>query len=274
MMSNKVSQFVIRHRVAGSVLGITLLGAVIVFGAMAGAQQAPEYDPPLPPSMAEPPGKPQYDGTPTPDPVRRPSSRVCSMVPGLCGLATSLSASHARGDLSAFTSLLSPSQVPCSEPVYGARTPGQLCAAQPDSAQVSGYTIMGLGKRASVTSEAELTSLLSSWLQIPAGAGTTPVVATPLSVGCAITPGEDVDCSVSAIALGLADAKTKATNGVVVLFFRQGFGGRPFALVGASAGLDNGAVLTGGTERRIMAGWTGNKTGGWYFELLEPRPGR
>lgn len=270
MISSKVSQFLFHHRVAASILGFTILGSALVFGAMAGAQEAPEYDPPLPPSMAEPPGKPQFDGAPPVDQVRVPTIPVCATTPGLCGLARTLGNAHSRGDFAAFAAMLSPTDVRCSEPVHGARTPGDLCAAQPDSAQVSGYTITGLGKPASVASEIELTSLLKSWLQLPTGAGRTPVIATPLSVGCAITQGEQVDCSVSAIALGLTDPKTKAANGVVVLFFRQDFGSRPFALVGASAGLDNGAVLTGGPERRIMAGWTGNQTGGWYFELLDP----
>lgn len=273
MTINKLSQLVARHRIAALVLCCTLLGTVVVFAAMAGAQEAPEYDPPLPPSMAEPPGKPQYgDGaTPTPDPVRSPSSPFCTTVPGLCGLAQSLVAAHSRGELAAFTSLLSPSQVPCFNPERGARTPGDLCTGQPDSAQVSGYTV--ITKQARVASEGEFTSFLASRLGLSPGTAKATMVATPLSVGCAITTSEGIDCSVVAIGLGLADGKTKAINDVVVLVFRRNFGGRPFAFVGATAGLVDGAMLTGGPERRLVGGWTGNPTGDWYFEPLEG-PGR
>ena len=270
MIASKASQFVVRHKVAASILGCTILGAALVFGAMAGAQQAPGYDPPLPPSMAEPPGKPQYPGgaTPTPDPVRAPASRICTTEPGLCGLGRNLAGAHARGELGAFTSLLSPVQVPCFNPERGARTPGTLCDGQADSAQVSGFTLSV--KQAVVLSEVEFTSFLASRLGLPPASGKTPIVATPLSAGCAITPDEEIDCSVVAIVLGLLDGKTKAVNDMVVLVFRQSFGGRPFALVGASAGLIDGALLTGGPERRFVGGWTGNKTGDWYFELLDP----
>ena len=272
MISSKASQFVVRHRVAASILGCTILGAVLVITSMAGAQQAPGYDPPLPPSMAEPPGKPQYPGgaTPTPDPVRTRAINICTTVPDLCGLARGLRAAHSRGDLAAFTSLLSPVQVPCFNPERGARTPGELCAGQPDSALISGYTVASPFKQASVASEGQITSLLNSRLQVPTAAGRPPVLATPLSAGCAISPDEEIDCSVTAIALGLTDAKTKAIDSVVILVFRQDFGGRRFALVGAFTGLTDGSTLTGGPERRFVGGWTGNKTGGWYFELLDP----
>lgn len=269
-MTSKASQFIVRHRIAASILGFTILGSTLVLGAMAGAQKAPEYDPPLPPSMAEPPGKPQYPGgaTPTPDPVRAPASRICTTEPDLCGLAMSLGAAHFRGDLAAFTSLLSPVQVPCFNPERGARTPGALCSGQPDDAQVSGFTVSV--KQAVVASEGEFSSFLASRQGLSLEAGKTPVVATPLSAGCAITPDEKIDCSVVAIALTVVNAKTQALNDVVVLVFRKGFGGRPFALVGASAGLGDGALLTGGSERRFVGGWTGNKTGDWYLELLDP----
>ena len=165
-------------------------------------------------------------------------------------------------------SLLSPVQVPCFNPERGARTPGTLCDGQADSAQVSGFTLST--KQAVVASEGEFTSFLASRLGLPPEPGKPPRIATPLSAGCAITPDEEINCSVVAIALGLTDGKTKALYDVVVLVFRQGFGGRPFALVGASAGLIDGALLTGGPERRLVAGWTGNQTGGWYFELVDP----
>jgi hypothetical protein len=145
--------------------------------------------------------------------------------------------------------------------------PGSLCSGPASPIRGSGYTVVGLGKQASLVSEAELTAVLSSWLQLPPGKGGSAIVA-PVSVGCAIGPAQDVDCAVTAVVLGLVDARTKAIQGTVVLFFRQGFGGHRFGLVGASGGLPDGAVLTGGPERRIMAGWTGNPTGAWYFELL------
>jgi hypothetical protein len=57
---------------------------------------------------------------------------------------------------------------------------------------------------------------------------------------------------------------------VFVFFVRRDPTGN-WGVVGASGGLPDGAVLTGGPERRLMSGWTGNPTGAWYFELL-PSP--
>jgi len=254
-----------RHRTAALVSGMAL-AAGLIFGAIAVAQQVQGEDPPFPPTMPEPPGKPQYEGTPTPDPLKTPTSRICDSTPELCGLARGMGTAFAAKNLAALTTLLTPTEVQCYNPGSVRPLPGRLCDDKESGAVVAGYTITGGGKQATLLSEAEFRERLTSWLELPGQSGYTP---KPVSVGCAITPSESVDCTVTAVAIGLFNPKRDAMDGTIVLFFRRDYGERPFGLVGASGGLPDGAVLTGGTERRIMAGWTGNETGYWYFELLD-----
>jgi len=256
-------KFIQRHRIAAFTVPLAAV-AVLVFGAIAVAQQG--EDPPIPPTMPEPPGKPQYDGTLPPDPLKTPTSRICDSTPGLCELVPNVGDAFARQDLAAFAQLLTPSEAECPGPAAERPDPGLLCDGQPAGTIVSGFTITGLGKQATLLPEIEFSELLESWLELPGKSSATP---KPVSIGCAITRTEVVDCSVTAVAIGLYYPKQDTAGATIVLFFKKDYGGRPFGLVGASGGLPDGAVLTGGTERRIMAGWTGNETGDWYFELLD-----
>ncbi len=263
MSRPSVSQLLRRHKREAAISGI-VLAAVLIFGTIAVAQQG--EDPPFPPTMPEPPGKPQREGTPTPDPLQTPASPVCDTEPGLCGLARGMGTAFVAKNLAALTTLLTPTEVECYNPGSVQPLPGPLCSDKESGAVVSGYTITGGGKQARLLPETEFRERLASMLELPGQSGYTP---KPVSVGCAITPEETVDCSVTAVAIGLYNPKRDAMDGTIVLFFRKDYGGRPFGLVGGSGGLPDGAVLTGGTERRIMAGWTGNETGDWYFELLD-----
>lgn len=241
-----------------------VLGVGLIVGAIAVAQQG--EDPPIPPTMPEPPGKPQYEGTLPPDPLKTPMSRICDSTPGLCELVPSVGEAFRREDLTALAEWMTPSEAECRAPGSDRPDPGLICEGKPSGTVVSGFTITGLGKQATLLSEAEFRERLGSMLELPGQSGYIP---KPVSVGCAITPEETVDCSVTAVAIGLYNPKRDAMDGMIVLFFRKDYGGQPFGLVGGSGGLPDGAVLTGGTERRILAGWTGNETGDWYFELLD-----
>lgn len=240
------------------VVGIVVVSALSLVAVVV-AQQGDS--PPLPPSMPEPPGKPQRDASPTPDLVKQPQGTLCSSNPELCRAADALAASQARGDISAFTSLLAATGIACVDRSTNERAAGRLCADAPAGELVQGYTV--LGKQASAVSADEFTTLLKSWLEPSSGRS-----ARVVSVGCAIDARNVVDCAAGAIALGLFDAKAAAPANVIVLFVRRDYGGKPLGLVGGTAALPDGAAVDGGPEPRLTAGWTGNPTGDWSFERV------
>lgn len=187
-------------------------------------------------------------------------------MPALCELVPSVGEAFRREDLDALAEWMTPSEAECQAPDSGRPHPGFICEGKPTGTVVSGFTITGGGKQATLLSEAEFRERLASWLELPGQNGDTP---KPVSVGCGISKAGTVDCRVTAVAIGFYNPRTDAIGSTIVLFFRKDYGGQPFGLVGGSGGMPDGAVLTGGIDRRHMAGWTGNETGAWYFELLD-----
>lgn len=253
------------RKVSRRVLGISLL-VVLVFAGAAGTVALAQQGDPGRDRDTQSVTKPQRDGTPTPDPVGPSAASICASESALCMLAQDVADNLHDGLAWQLDDKLLPSEAACSEAGVSPVLRASACAGRSTGARASGYTLVGLGKRPALLERHEFLDLVGSWRDLARGRD-----ITPLSVGCAITVADTVDCQSAAVAVALRDSPSGPVDAVFVFFVRRDPAGN-WGLVGASGGLPDGAVLTGGPERRVMAGWTGNPTGAWYFELLPPSP--
>lgn len=253
------------RRVSRRVLGISLL-VVLVFAGAAGtvalAQQGDQDRDRDRQSVT----KPQRDGTPTPDPVGPSAASICASESTLCVLAQDVIDNLHDSTAWQLEDKLLPSEAACSEAGVSPVLRASACAGGSTAARASGYTVVGLGKRPALLERQEFLNLVESWRALARDRH-----LAPLSVACAISVADTVDCQSAAVAVALRDSAAGPVDAVFVFFVRRDPTGN-WGVVGASGGLPDGAVLTGGPERRLMSGWTGNPTGAWYFELLPSSP--
>jgi hypothetical protein len=255
----------VNRKVSRRVLGISLL-VVLVFAGAVGTVALAQQGDPDPDRDGQSVTKPQRDGTPTPDPVGPSVGSICASEAALCALAQELTDNLHDSAAWQLEDKLLPSEAACSEAGVSPVLRASACPGDSTGVRASGFTVVGLGKRPALLERQEFLDLIESWRALARGRD-----LAPLSVACAITVADTVDCQSAAVAVARRDRASGPVDAAFVFFVRRDAAGN-WGLVGASGGLPDGSVLTGGPERRLMAGWTGNPTGAWYFELLPSSP--
>lgn len=235
------------------------LGLLIVASIALASSAEPSEDPPLPASEPEPAGKPQYDASPTPDPVQA-TDLSCEKAQWLCEAAKELLAARAAGRLG---SLLAPTTIVCPPDSLAPGRPMPVCSARDAGMERQGFSL--IGRSASFVDSATFESWLTTALRV----NDVAFEARAVAVGCAIPRSQIVDCSNhGAVTIQLTAAGTGLQSGLFVLFVRRSPEGN-WGLVGGTGAVSSGPVTDGGPERRILAGWIGSETGDWYFQRLK-----
>ncbi|GMV84734.1 MAG: hypothetical protein AMXMBFR80_05920 [Dehalococcoidia bacterium] len=255
-----IGHFARNRRAAASAIAV----AVVAMGVAATVMARPDI-----PGAGKPGGTavaPQPDETSTPGPGDPAALGICDPEEALCALPARFANNLYDGAAWPLEDRLLPSEAACSEAGISPVLRASACAGGGTGARAAGYTVTGLGKRPALLERQEFLDLVESWRALARGRD-----LAPLSVACGITAADTIDCQSAAVAVALRDSSAGPVDAVFVFFVRRDPAGN-WGVVGASGGLPDGAVLTGGPERRLMSGWTGNPTGAWYFELLPPSP--
>lgn len=221
-----------------------------------------EESPPLPPSMPEPPGKPEFMETPTPDHYEPPSESLCAQSPDLCATARAL-ATSLGGGAGALSGWLAPAPIVCPEKETPA-SPLPLCAGAGGQTRV-GLTIMSK-RRAFVDGKAFL-----EWMALLSGETTGALPrAVLVSVGCEMPKGGGPPSCDREAAASILLERQDGQKPLLILILRADLTTGRFGIVGGVSANAEGAVVAGGPARRLLPGQPGwpapNDAGDYYFE--------